>query len=150
MLERKPDSKFPTLVERFVKYAKVHTASAEGSETYPSTKRQFDLARILVDELKELGLADAAVDEHCYVTATLPANFPGGDKVPVIGFISHMDTYPEVSGENVQPVFHENYQGGDIALPKNDKTITVADNPYLETCHGETIITSEADEASHA
>jgi tripeptide aminopeptidase len=143
MLERKPDSKVPTLVERFVKYAKVHTASAEGSETYPSTKRQFDLARILVDELKELGLADAAVDEHCYVTATLPANFPGGDKVPVIGFISHMDTYPEVSGENVQPTFHEDYRGGDIRLPKNDKTITVADNPYLETCHGETIITSD-------
>jgi tripeptide aminopeptidase len=143
MLDRKSDSKFPTLVERFVKYAKIHTSSAEGSETYPSTERQFDLARILVQELKELGLKDAAVDEHCYVTATLPANFPGGKNVPVIGFISHMDTYPEVSGENVQPTFHENYQGEDIRLPRNDKVITVADNPYLKECLGETIITSD-------
>ena len=78
MLERKPDSRFPTLTERFVKYAKIHTTSVEGSETYPSHERQFDLARVLVEELKDLGLKDAAVDDNCYVTATLPANFPGG------------------------------------------------------------------------
>ena len=143
MLERKHDSQFPSLVDRFVKYVKVHTASVEGSDTYPSSERQFDLARELVQELKDLGLEDAAVDEHCYVTATLAANYPGGDKVPVIAFISHMDTYPEVSGENVQPTFHENYQGGDIVLPKNDKAITVKDNPYLNECRGETIITSD-------
>jgi len=143
MLERKPNSQLPTLLDRFVKYVKIHTTAVEGSESYPSHKRQFDLANVLVKELKDLGLANAAVDENCYVTATIPANFPGGEKVPVIGFISHMDTYPEVSGENVQPLLHENYQGGDIKLPKNDVVITVKDNPYLNECVGETIITAD-------
>ncbi len=143
MLDRKSDTQFPTLVERFVKYAKVHTTSNEESETYPSTAIQFDLAKILVEELKAVGLDDAAVDEHCYVTATLHANFEEGKKVPVISFISHMDTYPEVSGENVVPTFHENYQGGDILLPNNDKKILASENPYLATCKGETIITAD-------
>jgi tripeptide aminopeptidase len=143
MLERKKDSRFPSLLDRFIKYAKIHTTSQEGSESYPSSPRQLDLARVLVEELKDLGLNDAAVDKYGYVTATLPANFPGGDKVPVIGFISHMDTYPEVSGENVQPTLHKNYQGGDIKLPKNDKVITLKDNPYLKECIGETIITAD-------
>ena len=142
MLSRKTDSPFPTLVDRFVKYAKVHTTSSEESETYPSTERQFDLARILVDELKALGLNDAAVDDNCYVTATLPAT-SGCEKVPAIAFISHMDTYPEVSGENVVPTFHENYQGGDIDLPKEGRKILAAENPYLQKCIGETIITAD-------
>ena len=143
MLDRKPDSQYPTLLERFVKYAKIHTTAVEGSESYPSHERQFDLARELVQELKDLGIEGASVDDNCYVTATIPANFPSGEKVPVIGFVSHMDTYPEVSGENVQPVLHENYQGGDIALPKNDVVITLQDNPYLNECIGETIITAD-------
>jgi tripeptide aminopeptidase len=142
MLERRADSPFPSLVDRFVKYAKVNTQSSDESDTYPSTERQFDLARILVDELKELGLEDAAVDEHCYVTATLPAT-PGCEDVPAIAFIAHVDTYPEVSGENVNPIFHENYQGGDIALPKNGIVIKESENPYLKTCLGETIITAD-------
>jgi tripeptide aminopeptidase len=142
MLKRNADSSFPSLVDRFVAYAKVHTQSSEESDTYPSTERQFDLARILVDELKAIGLADAAVDDNCYVTATLPAS-PGCENVPVIAFISHMDTYPEVSGENVVPTFHENYQGGDIPLPNNGIVISAAENPYLETCIGETIITAD-------
>ncbi len=143
MLERKADSQFPSLVDRFVSYVKVHTTSSEESETYPSTERQFDLAKILVTELRALGLDDAKVDDNCYVTATLPANFPAGEKVPAIAFISHMDTYPEVSGENVIPTFHDNYQGGDIDLPQEGRKITVKDNPYLETCKGETIITAD-------
>ncbi len=134
MLARKTGSKFPSLVDRFVAYAKVHTTSSESSDTYPSTARQFDLARILVAELQAIGLKDAAVDEHCYVTATLPAS-TGCEKVPVIAFISHMDTYPEVSGENVVPTFHENYKGGDIELPKNGKKIIAAENPYLQAVH---------------
>ncbi len=142
MLERKPDSRFPSLVDRFVTYAKVHTTSSEDSETYPSTERQWDLARILVDELKAVGLEDAAVDEHCYVTATLPAT-AGLEDVPVVAFIAHMDTYPEVSGENVTPTFHENYQGGDIELPKEGRKILAAENPYLQQCLGETIITAD-------
>jgi tripeptide aminopeptidase len=142
MLDRKPDSPFPGLVDRFVTYAKIHTQSDESSETYPSTERQFDLARLLVDELKAVGLADAGVDDNCYVTATLPAS-PGCEKVPVIAFISHMDTYPEVSGENVVPTFHENYRGGDLPLPNNDITILASENPYLKECLGETIITAD-------
>ncbi len=142
MLQRKPGSPFPGLVDRFVTYAKMHTTSSEESETYPSTARQFDLARLLVGELQALGLKDAAVDEHCYVTATLPAT-PGCEKVPVIAFIAHMDTYPEVSGENVVPTFHPNYDGKDIALPKNGKKIVAAENPYLQECVGETIITAD-------
>jgi len=142
MLKRKADSAFPGLVDRFVAYAKIHTTSSEESDTYPSTARQFDLARILVDELKAVGLTDAAVDDNCYVTATLPAT-PGCGNVPAIAFISHMDTYPEVSGENVVPTFHENYRGGDIALPKNGKKILAAENAYLQECIGETIITAD-------
>jgi len=142
MLDRKADSPFPKLVDRFVTYAKIHTTSSEDSETYPSTERQFDLARLLVTELKQIGLEDAAVDDHCYVTATLPAS-PGCEKVPVVAFIAHMDTYPEVSGENVVPTFHENYQGGDIDLPKEGRKILAAENPYLQECLGETIITAD-------
>jgi tripeptide aminopeptidase len=142
MLQRKPGSPFPGLVDRFVTYAKVHTTSSESSETYPSTARQFDLARLLVEELRALGLGDAAVDEHCYVTATLSAT-PGCDKVPVIAFIAHMDTYPDVSGENVVPTFHHDYRGGDIPLPQNGKKIVAAENTYLQKCIGETIITAD-------
>jgi tripeptide aminopeptidase len=142
MLKRNADSSFPSLVDRFVTYAKIHTTSCEDSETYPSTERQFDLARLLVDELKALGLSDASVDDHCYVTATLPAT-PGCENVPVIAFISHMDTYPEVSGENVVPTFHENYQGGDILLPREGRKIDASENPYLQECIGETIITAD-------
>lgn len=142
MLDRHPDSKFPGLVDRFVTYAKIHTQSDEESETYPSTERQFDLARLLVDELKAVGLQDAAVDDNCYVTASVPAS-PGCENIPVIAFISHMDTYPEVSGENVVPTFHENYQGGDIPLPNNGHQILASENPYLKECLGETIITAD-------
>ncbi len=142
MLDRKTGSPFPTLVDRFVSYAKVHTTSSEESDTYPSTERQFDLAKILVEELKALGLDDAAVDDNCYVTATLKAS-DGLENVPVIAFLSHMDTYPEVSGENVVPTFHENYQGGDLNLPKEGRKILAAENPYLQKCLGETIITAD-------
>ena len=142
MLKRKADSPFPSLIDRFVTYAKIHTQSDDQSDTYPSTARQFDLARRLVDELQAIGLKNAQVDEHCYVTASLPAT-PGCENVPVIAFIAHMDTYPEVSGENVKPVFHENYRGGDIALPNNGIVIKEQENPYLKTCLGETIITAD-------
>ncbi|MCP4293556.1 MAG: peptidase T [bacterium] len=142
MLDRKANSPFPTLVDRFVSYCKVHTTSCEESDTYPSTERQFDLAKILVNELKALGLQDAAVDDNCYVTATLVAS-PGCEKVPTIAFMAHMDTYPEVSGENVVPTFHENYQGGDIDLPKEGRKILASENPYLQECLGETIITAD-------
>ncbi len=102
--------------ERLLKYVKVHTTSDPNSGTHPSTLRQFDLAKILVEELKELGLADAHVDEHCYVYATLPAT-PGQESAKPLGFIAHMDTADDASGENVQPQIHENYDGEAVTLP---------------------------------
>jgi tripeptide aminopeptidase len=124
------------LVERFVRYAKIDTKSDEHSESCPSTEKQWVLARALVEELVELGLEDAAVDENCYVTATLP-----GKGKDVVGLIAHVDTSPAASGENVEPQFHENYDGGPIEL-LDGVTIDPADNPMLARCVGDTIITS--------
>jgi len=135
-----------TVVDRFLRYVKIDTQSKEDVDTIPSTRKQFDLARVLVAELKELGLKDARVDDHCYVYATLPSNLPAeaAKKVPAIGLISHMDTSPAVSGKDVNPIIHSNYQGGDIVLPK-DKTqiITVDKNPHLAQCVGSDIITAD-------
>ena len=102
--------------ERLLKYVKVHTTSDPNSGTHPSTLRQFDLAKILVEELKELGLTDAHVDEHCYVYATLPAT-PGQESAAPLGLIAHMDTADDASGENVRPQIHENYDGEAVTLP---------------------------------
>ena len=143
MLQRSNDSKFPSLTDRFVKYAKVMTQADENSESYPSSACQLDLARILVADLQELGVDNASVDKYGYVTASIPANDPAFENVPVIAFMAHMDTYPEVSGENVVPTFHENYQGGDIALPNDGVVIKASENPYLAECVGETIITAD-------
>lgn len=102
--------------ERLLKYVKVHTTSAEDQGVTPSTPCQWDLARLLVDELKQLGLENPSVDENCIVTAWLPAT-PGCENAPALGFLAHMDTSPAFSGENVNPILHENYDGGDIVLP---------------------------------
>ena len=135
-----------TLVDRFLRYARVHTTSAEDSETFPSTVCQLDLARLLVDELKQLGLQDAEVDGYGYVMATLPSNLPPEEaaRVPVIGLLAHLDTYHGVTGENVNPVIHRNYQGGDLALPGDpDQVLKVSDNPELKDFVGDDIITSD-------
>lgn len=132
-----------TCVDRFLKYVKYDTASSENSDTFPSTAKQKILGEELVRELKEIGLTDAEMDEYGYVMATLPAT---SDKegIPVIGFISHMDTSPEVSGENVKAILHENYDGKDIVLPADPNVvITVKDNPELAEKVGETIITAD-------
>jgi tripeptide aminopeptidase len=129
-----------SVVSRFLKYAKIDTKSEEESETTPSTAKQFDLAKLLVEELKELGLSDAEMDNKCYVMATLPANT---DKnVPTIGFIAHLDTSPAVTGTNVNPQIHKNYQGGDIEIG-NGKIIDVANNPELNDLMGMDIITTD-------
>ncbi|MBE0539955.1 MAG: peptidase T, partial [Verrucomicrobia bacterium] len=130
-----------TCVERFLKYVTYDTQSDETSETFPSTAKQKILGADLVEELKAMGLADAAMDEYGYVMATIPSNSDKAD-APVIGFIAHMDTSPDVSGANVRPVLHEGYNGGDITLPADPSiVITVADNPHLAGKLGETIIT---------
>lgn len=131
-----------TCVDRFLRYVKYDTQSDEDSTTFPSSEKQLVLSRDLAKELKEMGLEDAHVDEHGYVMATLPSN---SDKdVPVIGFIAHVDTSPAVTGLNVNPVIHRNYQGGDIVLP-NDKSqvIEVSKNPDLEKMKGFDIITTD-------
>lgn len=130
------------LIKRFVKYAKVHTTSREDSETVPSTEIQKDLGKILVEDLKEIGLSDAYMDDKGYVYATLKANTDKNLKK--IGFIAHMDTSPAASGENVNPQIHRNYDGGDIVVNK-EKNIVLSPNEFsiLSEKLGKTIITSD-------
>lgn len=128
-------------VDRFLNYVKYDTQSDDNATTFPSTSKQKILSQALADELKQLGLTDAHMDENGYVIATLPSNVD--KEVPVIGFISHVDTSPAVSGENVNPIIHKNYQGGDIVLPKDDQIIKANENPDLQTMIGFDIITSD-------
>ena len=130
------------LIKRFVKYAKVHTTSNEDSETVPSTEIQKDLGKILVEDLKEIGLSDAYMDDKGYVYATLKANTD--KKLKKIGFIAHMDTSPAASGENVNPQIHRNYDGGDIIVNK-EKNIVLSPNEFsiLSEKVGKTVITSD-------
>ena len=131
--------KYAKLLERFLKYVKVDTQSDPNSKTFPSTEKQKNLGKILVEELKEIGLKDAYMDEYGYVYATLEANV---ENPYTIGLIAHMDTSPDVSGTDVKPIVHENYDGSDIKLPAGI-TIKVEDNPELKEKKGETIITSD-------
>lgn len=130
------------LIKRFVKYAKVHTTSSEDSETVPSTEIQKNLSKILVEDLKEIGLSDAYMDDKGYVYATLKSNTDKNLKK--IGFIAHMDTSPAASGENVNPQIHRNYDGGDIVVNK-EKNIVLSPNEFsiLSEKVGKTIITSD-------
>ena len=128
--------------ERLLKYVKVWTTSDPESGTHPSTMRQFDLAHQLVQELKDLGLTDAHVDEHCYVYATLPAT-PGQESAKPLGFISHMDTTDDASGENVNPQIHPNYDGGKVVLPATGTVLDPAQFPFLTEMKGQTLITTD-------
>ena len=132
------------IFNRFLKYVQIDTQSDENSKTFPSTKKQFDLANVLVKELKEIGLSDVQVDKYGYVMATLPSNT---DKtVPVIGFLAHMDTAPDMSGKDVKPQIFENYHGEDLILNKeNNVTISVKDFPEIKKYKGQTIITASGD-----
>ena len=128
--------------ERLLKYVKVWTTSDPESGTHPSTMRQFDLAHQLVQELKDLGLTDAHVDEHCYVYATLPAT-PGQESAKPLGFIAHMDTADDASGENVNPQIHPNYDGGKVVLPATGTVLDPAQFPFLTEMKGQTLITTD-------
>src|SRR3954463_10028417 len=110
-----------TVLERFLRYVVIDTQSDENSATFPSTAGQFDLLRLLVTELTEIGLRDVSIDEHGYVFGTVPATMARPD-VPVIGFIAHVDTSPELSGKDVHPIVHRNYQGEDLVLPDDRST----------------------------
>ncbi len=129
--------------ERLMRYVRIHTASSEeGPYRVPSTARQFDLAHLLVQELKELGVEDACVSEHCYVYASLPAT-EGYEKAPKLGFIAHMDTVPDFPGENVQPTLVENYAGGDIPLGTSGRMLSPKAFPSLNRMAGRTLITTD-------
>ncbi len=128
--------------ERLIKYAQICTESAMDTGTTPSTPGQWDLARLLVDELKELGLEGPSVDEHCIVTAWLPAA-PGCEGVPALGLVAHMDTAPAFTGKGVKPILHKDYDGGDIVLPQEGRAIRAADFPFLAGMRGKTLITAD-------
>ncbi|MDT8381979.1 MAG: peptidase T [Brevefilum sp.] len=131
------------VISRFIRYIKIDTQSARKSDTFPSTQKQLKLAKLLEQELKELGLMDAAIDEFGYVTATLPANTDQKD-MPIIGFLAHMDTSPDLSGENVNPQFIEDYDGGTVVL-NTEKNITMSPDefPALKKYIGKTLITTD-------
>lgn len=131
-----------TVTERFLRYVQIDTQSDPESTTFPSTEKQKDLSRLLVKELLEMGISDAHLDEFGYVYATLPSN--SNKEVPVICFCSHVDTSPDCSGKNVNPVVHYGYQGHDIVLPA-DSTQVLSPNahPELSNQIGNDIITTD-------
>lgn len=131
-----------SVTERFLRYVTIDTQSSHTSTTYPSTEKQKDLGRLLVEELQEIGIADAHLDDFGYVYATVPSNTT--KTVPVICLCAHMDTSPDVTGKDVKPQIVRHYQGGDIALPGDpSQIIRVADNPALKDQTGHDIITTD-------
>ena len=133
-----------SVMDRFLRYVKIDTQSQEDQTTTPSTRKQLNLANLLAKELTALGAENVRVSEFGIVYATVPGNLADNSKVPVVGFIAHMDTSPAVSGENVNAIIHKNYQGGDITLPKDPtQVITVEKSPVLKTLIGDDIITAD-------
>ena len=128
-----------TATERFLRYVSFDTQSADGANAIPSTQKQFDLANALVQEMREMGISDARVDEHCYVYGSLPATAPDRN---ALGFVAHMDTSPAASGANVRPRIVQNYAGGDIPLAPG-VTIEAAMFPALAKCVGEDLIVTD-------
>jgi len=130
-----------TAVERFLNYVKIDTQSDPNSKTFPSTEKQKNLGKILVSELTNMGI-EAEIDKHGYVYATIPSN--SDKEVPVICFCSHMDTSPDCSGENVNPIVHKNFNGQDLILPKdNSQIISPKNHPDLLNQIGNDIITAD-------
>ncbi len=133
-----------SVIDRFIRYVKIDTQSARKSDTFPSTEKQLNLAKLLLAELKELGLDDAKIDSHGYVTATLPGNTGHDENLPVVGFLAHMDTSPDLSGENVQPQFIKDYDGGTVVLNEAlGITMSAEEFPALKKYVGETLITTD-------
>ncbi|HEU0112681.1 MAG TPA: peptidase T [Flavisolibacter sp.] len=130
-----------TAAERFIRYVQIDTQSDPLSNTQPTSEKQKDLSRLLVEELKAMGVADAHLDEYGYVYATIPANTT--KKVPVLCFCAHVDTAPDVSGKNVKPIVHKNYDGKDLVLPDDtSQVIRRSAFPYLDKLIGHDIITA--------
>jgi tripeptide aminopeptidase len=130
------------LLDRFCRYVRINTQADEQATTYPSSPGQLELGRLIVQELRDLGLRDAAADAHGIVLATIPATVSG--TAPTIAWIAHLDTSPETSGKSVKPILHRNYDGADIVLPGDpSKVLRVADNPDLARMKGKTLITTD-------
>ena len=128
--------------ERLLNYVKIYTTSDEESDKVPTTARQFDLAQVLVEEMKALGIKDARVDEHCYVYGTIPAT-PGYEERTGIGFIAHLDTAPDFSGEHVKPQVIREYDGKEVALGNSGKVLSPRIFPHLKELAGRTLITTD-------
>jgi len=132
------------VVDRFLRYVRVDTQSSETEPGTPSTPGQWTLARMLVDELRELGAGDVRISDSCMVYATIPATSAAAASAPTVGFIAHVDTSPAVSGANVKPIIHRNYAGGDITLPADPtQVITVEQYPVLKRMVGDDVITTD-------
>ena len=130
------------VTDKFLRYIAVETTSDENSTTHPSSLKELDLSRMLVEEMKKIGIADASLDENGYVMGTIPANIDR--KVPVLGFIAHVDTSPDASGKDVKPQFIRNYDGGDIPLKGvPGLALRVADFPEMLDYKGQTLITTD-------
>ena len=130
------------ILKRFLKYVQIDTQSDPNNSEFPSTKKQWNLAKILLDELKEIGLSDVSLDKHCYLTATLHSNVDY--EAPTIGFIAHMDTSPDYTGTNVKPQIHKNYDGKDLVLNKTQGIVLSPDYfPELLQYKGKTLITTD-------
>ena len=130
------------LKERFLRYVKVHTASSEEATDTPSTPWQFDLSRLLEQEMLQMGMEKVFVDDHAYVYGELPAT-AGGEEKETVAFIAHLDTIPDFSGENVCPQVIENYDGNDIQLGNSGRVLSGRDFPHLERLKGQTLITTD-------
>ena len=131
-----------TALERFLIYVKIHTASSERDDRTPTEEREFDLSHVLEKEMRELGMKRVFVDEHAYVYGFLPAT-PGCEDRPCVGFIAHLDTIPDFSGENVKPQLVENYDGGPVALGTSGRVLTEEVNPHLGELKGHTLVTTD-------
>jgi len=130
-----------SVAERFMKYVQIDTQSDPNSPTQPSTEKQKNLSKILVQELLEMGIDDAELDEHGYVYATVPAT--SSKKLPTICYCAHVDTSPDASGEGVKPILHKNYQGQNLVLPDDHSVVITTENhPYLKQRIGDDIITA--------
>ena len=127
-----------TVTERFLKYISFNTKSDEESQSFPSTDTQLDFGKILVKELEEIGLKNIKQDKYGYVTAEIPATAEG---FYTVGFIAHMDTSPDASGENIKPQIIENYDGGDISI--GEKTLSPKEFKDLSLYKGQTIIATD-------
>lgn len=134
-------SKNSSIADRFMRYVKIDTTSDPSSPTQPSTEKQKDLSRVLVADLKAIGISDAELDEHGYVYATIPSNVE--KETPVLCLCAHVDTSPDSSGTNVKPILHKKYNGEPIVLPDDNSVVITTDNhPYLKEKIGDDIITA--------